>query len=386
MPEKKKQHYVPKFYMRLFANQQDVFSVLNISTRKIFQNVPYDSQCYRDYFYGKDGIWENRLSSMESVWANTIQRILGKKPLISEDIVALKQFALYQRQRTMAEMNHSKQIRKELLIEYLETICADKGWQFEEGIIEELCEQRANESIAPAQTLQMAERHLKIIEDLSIVIIEYDTKLELISSDVPVISINPFHQLSIGYGCMGLIMLFPISPHHLVVLYDQKMYPKFKGQTYLKMSNETEVFNLNTLQLISAEKILFAREKTAFSVANAKNWSTRERNRKATDVHALGSGTQKLIGISLRKAILDCTFSFGKVHPNFDKIPFSCKEAVPRVWEKGWEDKLNMKADMMAQIAGYQPNMLKDIGLTKKEFRQGYEKMAKAARWYWRNI
>lgn len=383
MPEKKKQHYVPKFYMQLFANQQNEFSVFNTRDKKVLYPVPYGSQCYKDYYYGKDGVWENRLSDMEATWANTIKLVLTRSPLTDEDILSLKRFALYQRQRTMAEENYSKQVRKELLIECSKCICADKGWKYEADVIEELCEQRANESITPAETLQFAEQYLDSIKDLSVVIIEYKTKRELFSSDVPVISINPFHQQTIGYGSMGLIMLFPISPHHLVVIYDEKMYPRFKGKLYVELSNEKEVLNLNILQLISAEKILFGKEPNVFSSLNAQHWNERERNRISKAVHALGSNTQKMIGMSLRKTIYDCEFSFGKIHPSFLSIPYPCKEAVPRMWEKEWEDKLNMKANMMSQIAAFHPDMLKNLGLTKKEFRHGFESMAKAAKKYW---
>lgn len=384
MPEKKKQHYVPKFYMQLFTNQQNTFSVLNIATKKVLQSVPYGSHCYKDYYYGKDGVWENRLSDMETTWANTFKLVLSKSPLTEDDILSLKRFALYQRQRTMAEENYSKQVRKESLIEYSKCICANKGWKYEADVIEELCEERANESIAPAEMLQFAEQYLNSINDLSVVIIEYKTQAELFSSDVPVISINPFHQPTIGYGCMGLIMLFPISTHQLVVLYDEKMYPKFKGQRYVELCNEKEVLNLNVLQLISAEKILFGKDVGVFSNLKNSHWDVRERNRNSKVVDALGPSTQKMIGTSLRTTIFDCSFSFGKIDSSFVNIPFPCREAVPRVWEKEWEEKLDIKPNMMSQIAGFQPDILSKLGLTKKEFRQGFEKMAKAAKNYWK--
>lgn len=65
MPEKKKQHYVPQFYMRLFSDENDRFAVFNIGLKKTIYPVPYNHQCYENYYYGKDGVWENRLSDME---------------------------------------------------------------------------------------------------------------------------------------------------------------------------------------------------------------------------------------------------------------------------------------------------------------------------------
>ena len=138
------------------------------------------------------------------------------------------------------------------------------------------------------------------------------------------------------------------------------------------------------LQLISAEKILFGKESDVFSNLKNSHWGVRERNRTAKVVDALGPSTQKMIGTSLRTTIFDCSFSFGKIDSSFANIPFPCREAVPRVWEKEWEEKLDIKPNMMSQIAGFQPDMLNKLGLTKKAFRQGFEKMAKAAKFYWK--
>jgi len=87
-------------------------------------------------------------------------------------------------------------------------------------------------------TLTNPVSYLDSIKDLDVTIINYKTKRKLISSDVPVISINPFHRPTIGYGCMGLIMIYPVSPHQLVVIYDGKMYPKYVGKLYVDIRNE----------------------------------------------------------------------------------------------------------------------------------------------------
>ena len=384
MPEKKKQHYVPKFYMKLFSNSPKTFSVLNVSDREVFPIVPYDNQCYKDYYYGKDGVWENRLAEMERNWSTTIQRVLDKCTLTDEDIVLLKQFALYQRQRTIAEETHSKQVKKNVLIEASKIICANQGLKYNEDVLEEYCAQRVNETVTPAEILELAEQHIGYVRDLSVVAIEYQTEIPLVSSDTPVISINPFYPQNIGYASMGLIMLFPISPHHLVVIYDKKMYPNFKGKTYVQSSNEKEVLNLNVLQLISAEKILFGKDPSTFSFFKKSQWIARERNRNSKSICAMGTDTQKIIATSLRTVVLDCTFSFGRLPLAFLSVPFPCREAVPRIWEKEWEEKLKIKISLMDRLIEREPFMLERIGLTKKELRKGFKKMLEAAKWCWR--
>lgn len=383
MPEKKKQHYVPKFYMRLFTKDTKTFAIYNIANKTTFYPVPYENQCYKDYFYGKDGIWENQLSALETEWSIIIKKAIDKIELTEADIQSLKKFALYQRQRTLAEEKHTIQTRKEILVERCKMYLANQGLACDETTIERICSQRANEAVAPAESLQFAVDYLNEIDDLSIVIIEYKTKQELFSSDVPVISINPFHHHTIGYCCMGLIMLFPISPHQIVVIYDEKMYPHYKNKQYVTLSNENEVLNLNILQLISAERILFGSNPQVFSTITSNHWEIRKMNRSSSSVHSLGNKAQKMIGISLRKTILEHNFSFGKIHPDFTNIPFTCREAVPRKRDERWEEKLNAKADIMIQVIENQPEIIKNIGLTKKELRNGYKKMARVAKKYW---
>ena len=52
-----------------------MFSVYNLANKKILPSVPSGSHCYKDYYYGKDGVWENRLSEMETMWVHIIKRV-----------------------------------------------------------------------------------------------------------------------------------------------------------------------------------------------------------------------------------------------------------------------------------------------------------------------
>lgn len=85
MADKKRQHYVPRFYMREFADSNKKFSVLNLKTGERIEKVSYSSQCYKDYYYGSDGIWEEQLGEMENKWADVIRSILSYKALTTHD-------------------------------------------------------------------------------------------------------------------------------------------------------------------------------------------------------------------------------------------------------------------------------------------------------------
>ena len=94
LAEKKKQHYVPKTYLKHFSNEK-IFSVLNIDKNMIYENVPYASQCYENYFYGNDLNWEKRLDSMESQWGMVLDKICRGENIDAIDKALVKQFSIY---------------------------------------------------------------------------------------------------------------------------------------------------------------------------------------------------------------------------------------------------------------------------------------------------
>lgn len=386
MAEKKRQHYVPQFYMRNFADSNGLFMVHHVTKKKTIGPIPYKNQCYENYFYGEDGIWENKLGQMETMWGIVFQKSITHKNLTGPDIQSLKEFALFQRQRTVAESEYRKQEQTDILIECMQMICANHSLIFDKEA-ENPCIKKAQSMHIPSQNLELASQFLTSIDDLDLLILHYNTKRSLISSDVPVVAINPFHPPSIGYCCMGLILLFPLSPHHLVVLYDAKMYPRFKNISYAECNDENEVSNLNTLQLLSAEEILFAAPHSTSEndlfVFTESEWESRKINREQRALSALGPPGNKLLVSSMRKTIYNCELSFGQVCHRFKRIPFICKEAPSRVWDDAWETKLKLKGDLLAEISKSTPNILAENGISIKELRRGCQRMASATQVYW---
>lgn len=382
LAKNKKQHYVPKLYMRNFTQDGQLLSVYNIARKQCYPAVPFDDQCYKNYYYGSDAVWEKRLSAMETEWGVIFQKILAKSSLDGTDIDAIRQFALYQLQRTVASNEYFIQQKEEFLLEYGKMFYKKRGVPFNETA-EAICKERAKRDFSPADWLEFADECLPYLQDLETVIIEYHTERELIFSDVPVVAINPFHQPSIGYACMGLIILFPISSSKLVVLYDSKMYPKYKGQLYIESADDNEVSNLNALQVISADKILLAKHDSAFITLPDDAWESRSVNRGQSATSFLGSDDQRLFFTSPRKVIYHCDFSFGSVCHRFKRIPFVCKDAPPRKRDKEWEKKLDTLEKILPALITSKPELKAQYGLSKKEIRKGCQRMSTAAKVYW---
>ena len=382
MAEYKKQHYVPRLYLRNFTTDNKLLSVYNISQCKTIPSAPYDTQCYKNYYYGKDKIWETQLSKLEAKWGLVFQNILAKKELSREDIYLIKQFALYQLQRTVAMNDYMTQQREELLCEYGRLLYKREGLVFDSNA-ESYCKERAKNECSPSENLAFTEDFIPVIQDLELTVITYDTRHDLITSDVPVIAINQFYKPLNGYNCMGLIILFPITYNCLVVLYDAKMYPQYKDSQYITSLDEDEVYNLNVLQLASADKILLAKSENSFSFISDKALEIRNMNRSRESTTFLGTDDNRLMVSTPRTIIYNCEFSFGKVCHNFKRIPFVCKEAPPRKWQKEWENKLEMKEYILPDLAAKRPNLFAEYGISKKEIKRGCQRMATAARLYW---
>jgi hypothetical protein len=47
--------------LKNFATKDGIFSILNIKKNEIIEDIPYRDQCYENYYYGKDKIWEQKL-------------------------------------------------------------------------------------------------------------------------------------------------------------------------------------------------------------------------------------------------------------------------------------------------------------------------------------
>lgn len=385
MPNQKKQHYVPKFYMKEFSDNEGKFSVFNLDGNQLYEAVPYADQCYKNYYYGKDGLWENRLGEMETKWATVFHKLKNEEEVYEEDILLIKQFALYQRQRTLAEGEYGNEERKEILKEIVKTYCVKRGWTFGEAC-EKVCADLVKREATPIENLEISSRMEEMIDDLAVKVITYETNTQLISSDVPVIAINPFYKYSIGYGCMGLILFFPITVHKLVVIYDRKIYTSNNNEFYNTLSSQEEVKNLNNMQYISAEKILFSRRKQELMEYEEINDNLKDQrvlNRDRGPISTMGPEGHKLIFSYMRQTFYDCDLSFGKLNREANKIPFVCREAAPRKWEKGWEQKLHIKEGIMMTIYHTDVEAVDKTGFTKKELRRGYRKMATFADIYW---
>ena len=103
MPDNKKHHYVPRFYLKRFSRDSKSINIWNIPQRKIITTAPYRDQCYKNYFYGKEPNIEKALGLVESNVGSILTSISDTETLpeqFSDDFVILVLYILMQHVRT----------------------------------------------------------------------------------------------------------------------------------------------------------------------------------------------------------------------------------------------------------------------------------------------
>ena len=239
------------------------------------------------------------------------------------------------------------------------------------------------ENITPAEYLSESIKLETIIDDLDLLIIDYNTQKPLITSDAPVIVINPFYP-SIGFSLIGLIIYFPVNPNKLIVLYDCKVYSKYNGCRYIESSDEKEVAHLNSTQYIMSDKIVLSKTSNILYNFGGKVKKLRMRNIKHNNIDIMGNPQkQQIIHHSARKLYYEYEFSFGKLPKSIKQIPKNCRDMLPRQYDQKWAERILIhKPETMLDL--YSKNIIKipDIK-NKKQLLKGIGNMTNFVKKYW---
>lgn len=384
---KKKQHYVPRFYLKFFTDSDNKFNVYDFETKSLIPNrVYYESQCYKKYFYGEDGILEEQLSNKEGEWSTVCKKAIAGDDLSEADITSLKEFVLYQKQRTNDNYNHCIEERESIIREYTRHLYNQKGWEFDD-VAENFCKQRAEEEISPAENISIASKMLKYIEDLGVLIVRYSTKHKLLINDSPVVTVNAFMKFQgFGYDNVGVAFLMPLSPSNLLIVYDDQLYKGYKGSIYVESTSEDEVLNINRYMIIHSERMFYSTNIVDSSLVSDEILDYRQREEKRNKTQFLGpEGGQRLMMSQAEGMEYYYELPYIMLPREYRRIPYNCREAIPRHFEKGWDTKLAMKYQVLSMTKKLPLNAeTKKIMPSKTDLKMGCRRMESLAKIYWK--
>jgi hypothetical protein len=260
MPPNKRQHTVPKFYLRLFSSdpQGKVICVFNIPTGRYISGASLGKQAYADYFYGKDRDIEDALGAMEGQAARIIAGVQQDRRMpevTTKEYKRLLEFILYLRLRT----TYAAECISELTEKFGKAIHS----RFEAST--ELLDNIKNEWSYPSQVcLAAIPEHVLLAEDLACRLLINATHMSFVTSDNPVVFYNQLMEKKKAPGSCaaiswkGLQIFVPLTEQHYLAYYDPVVYDMgASGPIEITLSEPNDVMALNKLQFINANENIY---------------------------------------------------------------------------------------------------------------------------------
>ncbi len=260
MTHKKKQHYVPLFYLRRFSCNRNKKSInlYNIKIAKSITGAAIKNQCYEKFFYGKDGFVENILSNAEASEAVYLKKLEEKriKPEpFSIEFNTILMFIAMQHLRTKAISKQLGQTTDMLMKDILET----QGG-FSKEMLAPFKIEYKNPVLLP---MSGAMYIFSCIYDLGWRLLINKTDHQFVTSDHPVVIYNQFMEKDPSRGTTGFLqrgikIFFPLSPSVQLLLFDSTIYrigPR--GKFEIEIFDTKDVEQINRLQFVNAGKNIF---------------------------------------------------------------------------------------------------------------------------------
>ncbi|MBX7194761.1 MAG: DUF4238 domain-containing protein [Sandaracinaceae bacterium] len=261
----KRQHFVPQSYLRRFAadgTDGRAISTLLVKTGKHVPRASIATACQAEYFYGKDLAFEHALRAIEAAADPVISSVVAEAGVpepTSAEMTSLLRFVGLQMGRTPDRLRlHSEQ--ETAWMRMAARTHPEFPKQFGDTI-DRVSVRVPDEWIAVA--LSIANDGIPLICDLRAKVLVSRTAC-FITSDSPVVLHNrwagPNAQAAVGLTSRGLLVFMPLSPRHLLVLFDTDVYRVGASfADYVEVNDEEEIFALNALQAEgAAEQIIYA--------------------------------------------------------------------------------------------------------------------------------
>lgn len=326
------QHYVPRFYMKHFANiknagtkkEKVLISFYQFKDNLLKKNIPTSSICSEDYFYDQDGRIENTLADMETRWSKALKNAIDDNFII-DDIESIREFVIYQISRTKAMLSHNREMATSMMKGVLKQQFGDID---DEEVVNELLENKIQNEITPELGLSMVKEIIPTIRDLKMKVITNEAEMRFITSDVPVIIINPLGIHSAGLCSVGEVIFFPISPRKMIFFYDAKLFSKLPD----RICDESVIKIFNQYQYVSADERLLAKEIEDINhiVNNEELNSIREQFQKTQKTNTIGDGVGTFFAAKSRSIPYYYNVPILRLPKPLRKIPADFRKTFPR--------------------------------------------------------
>ena len=263
MPKYKKQHYVPRFYLKRFSYDERKVNIWNLQRKKTIYSANLKSQCYEDYFYAKEPEVEKVLGeTIECATAKILESIemhsILPEPL-SDEHYAILIYILTQYGRTKYAADSLNEMNDKLMRHI------NRGKASAEGI--DIDQYQSFIQSAPLISLGITIQGYPLLLDLNYKLLVNETKVDFVTSDNPVVFYNQLFSFRENMSCTGVLtrglqIFLPIDPVNVLVFYDPWIYSVERTRRRIvEVTLEKDVHEINTLQMCSALNCVYFRDK-----------------------------------------------------------------------------------------------------------------------------
>lgn len=259
----KRHHYVPKYYLKQFrGDNTDRILVCLVEPYRCAGLGPLKGQCQRDYFYGKAGGTDNMLQKSEMLTAPVLYSVNQSGTATEEQWQGLRFLAVQLHLRTSKAAELAKVFPRFAADQLIATAIKkgelpepQGGWRADmmdfDGVSQSLLGLNQIACYLETGTLRCK-------------LLSAPPGSFFITSDNPSITLNQFAADAkgirdyVGFAQSGFQLILPLSPSLCAFLYDPNVYKVGQRNDPVVPITAADVEVLNSLQVQSAERCLYA--------------------------------------------------------------------------------------------------------------------------------
>ncbi|MBP9152801.1 MAG: DUF4238 domain-containing protein [Flavobacteriales bacterium] len=264
--DKKKQHYIPKFYLRNFSfkkNEKQI-GLFHLKSKFYFQQAALKDQGSKKFFYGYDGKIENRLSQVEGFLSTIINDIIEHECVPKRGSVEHIDLLGFVALTDLRSPSKLKTMQTNLDVMTQSVLDLDPTAEVTKIV------PTFNHDDAIKISLSAIPEIIDIMYDLEFKLLINTTSNPFITSDLPVVRYNQFLEQrkwphgKTGYGNTGLQIFIPLNPRLMLVFYDPSVYKLgFRKQMTSRITKSADLDNLNILQFLNCIETVFFDDKSS---------------------------------------------------------------------------------------------------------------------------
>ncbi len=275
MDQIKKAHFVPRFYLRKFAdNKEHIFvydkptnksfptSVTNIASETHFYDLPTDALANKVNLQLIETLLSGLENDFKKIIDNALNTITSKRRITRNQKRYMAIFMTIQYLRTSEQIkNIIESFEKFVKVTFAETHTLNNS---DKSLLEELEFNPELKSLQHAEILLDSE----IIDYITNILKKHiwivginNTSQPLYTSDNPIVrkaqKKDPIHS-TVGLDSEGIEIAFPLTPKYLLILRESRFFKKFKLlDCKSKLLSKTDVLRYNRLQVLQSLRQIY---------------------------------------------------------------------------------------------------------------------------------